>query len=160
MCGRAGLPATVPLLIAKSGGRVTRNVQGRCGPLSALAREMACFIIALSPFAAGDSLLFSARANSQLPPPSCGKKANRPRHTRLSFATLRCRPGYCESPSTLRLNSGLRTGKRGAWPGLPNFYYVARLLRPAGDFCPRPFRCALKTLRLSGPVCSSSTPGP
>jgi hypothetical protein len=67
------------------------------------------------------------------------------------------------SPST-----GSGVGKRGAWPSLPKLKYVARLPRPAGDFCPRPFRCAgpavtalrLSTLRRLGDGSSHRLAGP
>jgi hypothetical protein len=57
------------------------------------------------------------------------------------------------------MNSGLRTGKTGG-RGIAHLMYVRSRDRPSGDFCPRPFRCALPAFQLWGPVCSSSTPGP
>jgi hypothetical protein len=94
----------------------------------------------------------------------------------LSVATLRFRLGLCQR--TLLVCEEV-VGKRGARPCLLTISNVARTSHPAGDFCPRPFRCArpaVTTLWPFGltpsrrwlsppplpvpPVCSSSTPGP
>jgi hypothetical protein len=98
------------------------------------------FFIALYRLPQGTVYFFPPARTPRPPPPSCGKKVNCPRHT----------PLLCHAAFPPWRFERSREAGRLAEPSETK--YVARLLRPAGDFCPRPFRCAGPAVTMLQPL--------